>query len=118
MNPEKIETTQSSLLIPEKFLDVFFEKAEEISREEYFHRLLLRYRPLVLWKTFAKSGKAKTSYQDEGQNLVKPSLCAFIQPIKDGLRQRLGILQMPTGSNLASSQTGLGFPVQPFLLYF
>jgi len=40
MNPEKIETTQSSLLIPEKFLDVFFEKTEEISREEYFHRLL------------------------------------------------------------------------------
>ncbi len=40
MKPLTLERTQSSLLIPEKFLDVFFEKTEEISREEYFHRLL------------------------------------------------------------------------------
>ncbi len=71
MNPLRLERTQSSLLIPEKFLDVFLERTEEISREAYFHNLLKRYRCLVLWKTFAKSGKAKTSYQDEGQNLVK-----------------------------------------------
>ncbi len=71
MKPLEFERTQSSLLIPEKFLDIFLARTEEISREAYFHDLLKRYRPLVLWKTFAKSSKVKTSYQDEGQNLVK-----------------------------------------------
>jgi len=60
MNPEKIETTQSSLLIPEKFLDVFFEKAEEILREEYFHRLLsnadwIEFGLLANWLGFSRT---------------------------------------------------------------
>ncbi|MCC6274935.1 MAG: DUF1564 family protein [Leptospiraceae bacterium] len=71
MNPLSQECTQSSLLIPEKFLEDFLERTENLSREDYFHELLKRYRPVVLWKTFAKSGKVKTLYQDEGQNLIK-----------------------------------------------
>ncbi len=71
MNPMSQESTQSSLLIPEKFLEDFMEKTENISREAYFHDLLKRYRALVLWKMYAKSDRAKTRYQEEGQNLVK-----------------------------------------------
>ncbi len=71
MKPLQLECTQSSLLIPEKFIDVFLEKTEGVSREIYFHDLLKRYRPVVLWGTFAKSEKVKTCYQDEGQNLIK-----------------------------------------------
>ncbi len=73
MNPLKLENTQSSLLIPEKFLDVFIEKTKGrgVPKEVYFHYLLKQYRCMVLWKTFPKSTRAKTRYQDEGQNLVK-----------------------------------------------
>ncbi len=73
MNPQNLENTQSSLLIPEKFLDVFVEKTKGrgVSKEDYFVYLLKRYRCLVLWEVFPKSGRAKTRFQDEGQNLVK-----------------------------------------------
>ncbi len=76
MNPLNLETTQSSLLIPEKFLDVFMEKTKRIgvSKEDYFVYLLRRYRCLVLWNTYPKSSRAKTRYQDEGQNLIKKNL--------------------------------------------
>lgn len=71
MNPLDHVCTQSSLLIPEKFLDVFLEKTTNSSREMYFHDLLKRYRNVVLWKVFAKSKSVKTLYQEEGQNLIK-----------------------------------------------
>lgn len=75
MNPLCLENTQSSLLIPEKFLDVFMEKTKgrKVSKEDYFVSLLNRYRCLVLWKVYPKSSRAKTRYQDLGQNLVKPA---------------------------------------------
>ncbi|NUM42908.1 MAG: hypothetical protein HUU45_14925, partial [Leptospiraceae bacterium] len=54
MNPEKFERTQSSLLIPEKFMDEFNARTETISREDYLHDLLERYRNVLLWRTFEK----------------------------------------------------------------
>ena len=77
MKPVKLETTQSSLLIPEKFLEVFVEKTSDLPREIYLHYLLKRYRSVVLSGTFAKSEKVKTCYQDKGQNLVKKNLRPF-----------------------------------------
>jgi len=67
MNPQNLENTQSSLLIPEKFLDVFVEKTKGrgVSKEDYFVYLLKRYRCLVLWEVFPKSGRAK---RDRPQN--------------------------------------------------
>ncbi len=77
MKPEKLETTQSSLLIPEKFLDVFEEKTKDQSREVYLQYLLISYRSIVLSGTFAKSNRVKTCYQDEGQNLIKKNFRPF-----------------------------------------
>jgi len=71
MNPIHAKLTQSSLLIPEKFFDIFEEKTTEISREEYFCTLLKRYKELVLSGLYPKSEKPKTAYQDKDQNLIK-----------------------------------------------
>ncbi|MCC6274918.1 MAG: DUF1564 family protein [Leptospiraceae bacterium] len=71
MNPIHHGRTQSTLLIPEKFLDEFLKRTEEISRDVYFRGLLKRYRYVVLCKTFAKSSRVKISYQEKGQHLVK-----------------------------------------------
>ena len=71
MNPEKFERTQSSLLIPEKYMDEFDRRTENISREDYLHELLERYRNVLLWGTFEKLDCVKTCYQEEGQNLQK-----------------------------------------------
>ncbi|MBE7412067.1 MAG: DUF1564 domain-containing protein [Leptospiraceae bacterium] len=71
MNPDKFERTQSSLLIPEKYMDEFNRRTKIFSREEYFHALLERYRNVLLWKTFDKLDCVKTKYQEEGQSLQK-----------------------------------------------
>ncbi|MBE7411515.1 MAG: DUF1564 domain-containing protein [Leptospiraceae bacterium] len=71
MNPEYKMRTQSSLLIPEKYIDEFDTRTENISREDYLHELLVRYRNVLLWNTFEKTDSVKTQYQEEGQNLQK-----------------------------------------------
>jgi len=71
MKPNNYQTTDSSLLIPEKFFDIFEEKTTEISREDYFCNLLKRYKELVLSGLYPKSEKPKTAYQDKDQNLIK-----------------------------------------------
>lgn len=71
MKPSQHPTTDSSLLIPNKFFDVFEEKTIFISREEYFSLLLHRYKELALGGIFPKTEKPKTSYQEKDQNLIK-----------------------------------------------
>ena len=64
-------STDSTLLIPKKFFDFFKENADELTREEYFSKVLNRYKELALCGLFPKSEKAKTAHQEEGQSLVK-----------------------------------------------
>ncbi len=77
MKPIKCKKTQSSLLIPKKFLDVYKEKTKNSKREVYFHTVIKRYKTLVMDGFFSKSGKVKISYQDEGQDLVKVNFRPF-----------------------------------------
>lgn len=77
MNPTKAERTESSLLIPEKLIDVYEEKTNNISREKYLHVLLRKYGDMVLIGLLAKSQKIKTSYQEEHQNLIKKNFRPF-----------------------------------------
>ena len=71
MNPEKYVETQSSLLVPAKYMDEFNRRTTGFSRRKYLHALLNRYRNVILWGTFEKMDRVKKAYQEVGQNLQK-----------------------------------------------
>ncbi len=71
MQPSEYPRTQSSLLIPEKFLADYLLKTKRISREGYFHLVLWKYRGLLLDGILPRPNKIKKAYQEEGQNLKK-----------------------------------------------
>ncbi|MBE7412539.1 MAG: DUF1564 domain-containing protein [Leptospiraceae bacterium] len=71
MNPEKYIETQSSLLVPAKYMDEFNKRTTGFSRRKYLHALLNRYRNVILWGTFEKMERVKKAYQEVGQNLQK-----------------------------------------------
>ncbi|MCC6274332.1 MAG: DUF1564 family protein [Leptospiraceae bacterium] len=71
MKLQNTQITDSSLLIPKKFLDVYEKKTAELSRKDYFHIVLHRYKELIFSGLHPQSKKPKTLYQDTGQNLVK-----------------------------------------------
>ncbi len=77
MKPIRQAKTQSSLLIPEKFLDVFEEKTKKYPKDVYFHFLLKKYKGLLLDGILQKSDKIKTDYQAPGQNLIKVNIRPF-----------------------------------------
>ncbi len=77
MKPIRYEKTQSTLLIPAKFLDIFIEKTEGIPRGIYFHFLLKKYKSLALDGLLPKPDKIKTEYQEKGQFLVKKNFRPF-----------------------------------------
>ena len=77
MRPIKHRKTQSSLLIPQRLLDVFYEKTKDIPKEIFFHYLLKKYKGLVMDGLFNQSKKVKTSYQNSGENLVKKNFRPF-----------------------------------------
>ncbi|MCE9499825.1 MAG: DUF1564 domain-containing protein [Leptospira sp.] len=63
--------TQSSLLVPSRFLEDFRERTEKTSREIYFHFLIKRYSPIILSGCLGSRETVKRGYQNPGQNLVK-----------------------------------------------
>ena len=71
MNPQKFTETQSSLLVPAKYMDEFNRRTTGFSRRKYLHALLNRYRNVILWGTFEKMERVKKAYQEVGQNLQK-----------------------------------------------
>ncbi len=71
MKPTEYPKTQSSLLIPEKFLDDYMLKTKKTTREAYFHLLLHKYKGLLLDGILPRPSKIKKAYQDNGQNLTK-----------------------------------------------
>ncbi|MBE7413511.1 MAG: DUF1564 family protein [Leptospiraceae bacterium] len=71
MNPQKFTETQSSLLVPAKYMDEFNRRTTGLSRRKYLNVLLNRYRNVILWGTFEKMDRVKKAYQEVGQNLQK-----------------------------------------------
>ncbi|MCE9501443.1 MAG: DUF1564 domain-containing protein [Leptospira sp.] len=69
--PNTEKKTQSSLLIPDRFLADFKRISDETGRDIYFHSLLKRYSPLVLSGFFGKRTKSKICYQKKENNLIK-----------------------------------------------
>ena len=63
--------TQSTLLIPNRFLEDFLAKTEYSGREIYLRQLLKKYGPLVLSGVFGKRDKTKLRFQNEEDNVVK-----------------------------------------------
>ncbi|MCE9501971.1 MAG: DUF1564 family protein [Leptospira sp.] len=63
--------TQSSLLVPQRFLQDFKERTEKTSREIYFHFLIRRYSFLIMSGGLGKRESVKKRFQDPGNDLVK-----------------------------------------------
>ncbi|MCE9500182.1 MAG: DUF1564 domain-containing protein [Leptospira sp.] len=69
--PVEHPRTQSSLLIPRRFLADFAERTERTSREIYFHFLIKRYGPIIMSGALGSRKTVKKSYQNPGKDLVK-----------------------------------------------
>ncbi|MCE9501994.1 MAG: DUF1564 family protein [Leptospira sp.] len=63
--------TQSSLLVPERFLRDFEERTEGAKREIYFHFLIKRFSCLIMSGALGRRETIKKRFQDPGKNLSK-----------------------------------------------
>ncbi|MCE9501927.1 MAG: DUF1564 domain-containing protein, partial [Leptospira sp.] len=63
--------TQSSLLVPSRFLDDFNQRTERGKREIYFHFLIKRYGQLIMSGGLGERESVKKRFQDPGKDLVK-----------------------------------------------
>ncbi|MCE9499958.1 MAG: DUF1564 domain-containing protein [Leptospira sp.] len=77
IEPILMERTQSTLLIPERFIGDFISKTDSSGREMYFHFLLKRYAPLVMAGVFGQRKKVKTCFQEKGNNLIRKNFRPF-----------------------------------------
>ncbi|MCE9501094.1 MAG: DUF1564 family protein, partial [Leptospira sp.] len=93
MYPIEHPRTQSSLLIPRRFLQDFEERTGKTSREIYFHFLIKRYSYLIMSGGLGKRESVKKRFQNPGNDLVKrnfnPSNEDWIQ--FDALSDYLGL---------------------------
>lgn len=85
--------TQSSLLVPSRFLEDFDERTGGGRREIYFHFLIKRYGQLIMSGALGSRKSVKRRFQDSGKDLVKknfrPSNQDWIQ--FDALSDYLGL---------------------------
>ncbi|MCE9501744.1 MAG: DUF1564 domain-containing protein [Leptospira sp.] len=69
--PVELPRTQSSLLVPRRFIEDFAERTEGTSREIYFHFLIKRYGHLIMSGGMGRRETIKKRFQDPGKDLVK-----------------------------------------------
>ncbi|MCE9500122.1 MAG: DUF1564 family protein, partial [Leptospira sp.] len=96
--PIELPRTQSSLLVPRRFLGDFKERTGRGRREIYFHFLIKRYGHLIMTGALGNRESVKKRFQDPGKELVKKN---FTPSNQDWI-------QFDTLSNyLGLSKTGL-----------
>ncbi|MCE9500587.1 MAG: hypothetical protein K8R21_08825, partial [Leptospira sp.] len=64
--PVEHARTQSSLLVPRKFLEDFEERTENSSREIYFHLLIEKYGHLIMSGGLGSRKTVKKRFQNPG----------------------------------------------------
>lgn len=69
--PVEHPRTQSSLLVPMRFLEDFKERTERGRREIYFHFLIKKYGHIIMSGALGGRDTVKKRFQDPGKNLVK-----------------------------------------------
>ncbi|MCE9501359.1 MAG: DUF1564 domain-containing protein, partial [Leptospira sp.] len=69
--------TQSSLLVPGRFLQDFRERTDRGRREIYFHYLIKRYSYLIMSGALGSRKTVKKRFQDPGKDLVKKNFRPF-----------------------------------------
>ncbi|MCE9499623.1 MAG: DUF1564 domain-containing protein [Leptospira sp.] len=69
--PEKVPITQSSLLVPRRFLEDFIERTEWTSKEIYFSILIKKYGHLIMSGALGSRQTVKKRFQNPGNDLVK-----------------------------------------------
>ncbi|MCE9499359.1 MAG: DUF1564 domain-containing protein [Leptospira sp.] len=77
LNIDTRKRTQSTLLIPDRFIDDFFNKTDPMGREIFFRTILKRYAPLIRAGVFGERNKVKISYQEKGRDLVRKNFRPF-----------------------------------------
>ncbi|MCE9500346.1 MAG: DUF1564 domain-containing protein, partial [Leptospira sp.] len=69
--PVEHPRTQSSLLVPSRFLEDFKERTNGGRREIYFHFLIKRYRHLIMSGGLGQRESVKKRFQTPGKALIK-----------------------------------------------
>ena len=91
--PVEHPRTQSSLLVPSRFIEDFEERTNGSRREIYFHYLIKRYSHLIMSGALGTRESVKKRFQNLGNNLVKknfkPSNLDWVQ--FDALSEYLGL---------------------------
>ncbi|MCE9499718.1 MAG: DUF1564 domain-containing protein [Leptospira sp.] len=77
--PAEYPRTQSSLLVPERFLADFEERTQGGQREIYFHFLIERYSHLIMSGGLGRRESVKKQFQNPGRNLNKRNFRPFNQ---------------------------------------
>ncbi|MCE9500411.1 MAG: DUF1564 domain-containing protein [Leptospira sp.] len=75
--PIEHPNTQSSLLVPTRFLEDFEERTNGGRREIYLHFLIKRYGHLIMSGGLGERQSVKKRYQDPGRDLVKKNFKPF-----------------------------------------
>ncbi|MCE9499950.1 MAG: DUF1564 domain-containing protein [Leptospira sp.] len=77
--PVEHPRTQSSLLIPRRFLEDFEERTEGGKREIYFQFLIKTYGACIMSGALGSRKSVKKCFQDPGKDLVKKNFRPFNQ---------------------------------------